>query len=117
MIVKVLFSDEDMIRLTNMASTNAMSVQDYIRFVSLGIPKPEKFTVEVAVTRALELFGDEVNPWTLPDVYGADWKELESRKTGAFGKRFYNHIMENDTGIVFMGMKNDGSRATYKVEK
>lgn len=113
-IVKISLTDSEYQNLLNLANGENMSIQDLIRFKLLSIKNPSIFTPEEAVRRALEKFCSEDIPFTLPDIYGDEWVNLNPRMTGVFGKKFFNHLKTIDS-IEYVGMTPDSRRATYKI--
>lgn len=113
-VVKISLTDEEYQELDNLALGEKMSIQDFIRYKMLSKKNPSIFVPEEAARRALEKFSNEDEPFTLPDIYGDSWSDLNPRMTGVFGKKFFNHIKNIDE-IEFAGMTPDGRRATYKI--
>ena len=113
-IVKISLADEEYQELENLAKDEKMSVQDFIRYKMLSQKNPSIFVPEEAVRRALEKFSKEDEAFTLPDIYGDVWCDLNPRMTGVFGKRFFNYV-KTIKEIGFEGMTPDGRRATYKI--
>ena len=109
-VVKLTFSEEHYKELKKRAGS--LSLQDYIRGILFD--EPTIFTPEEAITRAKEKFMPGAE-FSLPEVYAENWT-LDRGPAGAFGKQFYNYLLENDnTGIAFVGMDKYGRRAMYKV--
>lgn len=113
-ILKLSLTKEEEEKLVELAKKENMSSQDYIRFIVFGVKISSKFTPEEAERRALEKF-TEGNLFTLPDIYGEEWEELNPRMTGIFGKRFFNHLKTSNS-IEYAGMTPDGRRATYRIK-
>lgn len=109
-IIKLTVSEEYYQILSEMARAEKMTIQEFIRdtlFHEITI-----FTPEEAVRRAKDgRFSNQ--EFSLPDVYGEDWN-IERGPAGAFGKRFYNFVMDGNTGIEFVGMDKYGRRAMYR---
>ena len=115
-IIKLSLTEEEFKKLSELAKGENLSGQDYIRYKIFGEKSPSMFTPEEAERRALEKFSERDKPFTLPDIYGEEWGELDPRKTGVFGKRFFNYLKTSDS-IEYVGMTADGRRATYQVKK
>lgn len=115
-VVKLSLTTEEFEILSEQAAGEKMTVQDFIRYRLLSKKNPEIFTPEEAQRRALEKFGVEDEPFTLPDVYGEEWEKLNPRMTGVFGKRFFNHVKDSGS-IEFAGMTAGGRRATYRIKE
>lgn len=113
-IVKLSLTDDEYFDLQNLADEEKMSIQDLIRYKLLSKKNPSIFVPEEAVKRALEKFKKEDAPFTLPDIYGDEWSNLNPRMTGVFGKRFFNYLKTIDL-IEYVGMTPDRRRATYKI--
>ncbi|MGL5973055.1 MAG: hypothetical protein ACRCZK_05040 [Oscillospiraceae bacterium] len=114
-IVKLSLTDPEYQDLLNLADSENMSIQDLIRLKLLLIKNPSIFTPEEASRRALEKFSSADAPFTLPDVYGDEWSNLNPRMTGVFGKKFFNHLKTIDS-IEYVGMTPDRRRATYRIK-
>lgn len=114
-IVKISFTDEEFRELLKQADGEKMSVQDFIRYKLLSKKNPSIFTPEEAEKRALKKYTSDDKPFTLPDIYGEEWKKLDPRMTGVFGKRFNNYLKTSDL-IAFAGMTADRRRATYRIK-
>ena len=112
-IIKLTLSEEHYQKLKDMAQEEKKSVQDYIR--DKIFDEESIFTPEEAVIRAIEKFSDG-KLFTLPDVYGDDWK-IKRGPAGVFGKRFFNYVQDNECRIKFVGMDTYGRRAQYKVRE
>lgn len=115
-VVKLTLSQEAYDELQELAGNQ--SIQDYIRSKIFG---STIFTVDEAVRRIQA--GDFDDPqkypdgFELPDVYGDEWT-IPRGQSGAFGKQFYNHIIDNpDLGIRFKDMGKYGRRAVYTFER
>ena len=109
-VVKLTLSEEYYNMLKEMAGND--SLQDYIRSVLFA--ETTIFTPEEAIRRAMKKF-DINEEFSLPDVYEEEWT-IERGPAGAFGKRFYNYLIDNDdTGIKFVGMDKYNRRAIYKI--
>ena len=113
-VLKISLTDDDYKILTELALTEKISIQDYMRYRLLSKRNPIIFVPEEAARRALEKFSKEDEAFSLPDIYGDSWSELDSRMTGIFGKRFFNFIKDIPE-IEFAGMTADGRRATYRI--
>lgn len=113
-IVKVSLTDDEYQELQGLADEEKMSIQDLIRYKFLSKKNSSIFVPEEAVKRALEKYKRENFPFTLPDIYGDEWSNLNPRMSGVFGKRFFNHVKTIDS-IEFAGMTPDGRRATYRI--
>lgn len=116
-ILKLSLTKEDDEKLAKLAKEENLSAQDYIRYKVFSVKSPSKFTPEEAERRALEKFSGEDEPFTLPDIYGEEWVELNPRMTGVFGKRFFYYLESVDSPIKFNGMTADRRRSTYKIVK
>lgn len=113
-LIKLSLTEEEFEELQILADKEKMSIQDLIRYKLLSKKNPSIFVPEEAVRRALEKFTVNDGVFTLPDIYGDDWENLEPRMTGVFGKRFFNYLKK--IGIIeYAGMTDDGRRATYKI--
>lgn len=115
-VIKLSLTEDEFKDLSRLADGEKMSIQDFIRYKLLDKKNPSIFTPEEAERRALEKFTSEDAAFTLPDVYGEEWSELNPRMTGVFGKRFFNYLKTSNT-IEFAGMTSDGRRATYRVKE
>lgn len=115
-ILKLSLTEEEYEALSELAKEENLSGQDYIRYKVFGKKSPSKFTPEEAEKRALGKFTENNEPFTLPDIYGEEWEELNPRMTGVFGKRFFNYLKSVDS-VEYAGMTVDGRRATYKIKK
>jgi hypothetical protein len=115
-VIKLSLTKEEEQKLLELAGAENLSPQDYLRKVVFGTERAAKFTPEEAEKRALEKFTTEDAPFTLPDIYGSEWEELNPRMTGVFGKRFFNYLKTSDT-IEYVGMTSDKRRATYRIRK
>lgn len=113
-VLKLSLTEEEEERLLELARAEHLSEQDYIRYVVFGTREPSKFTPEEAERRALEKFTVEDEPFTLPDIYGEEWEELNPRMTGVFGKRFFKYLKTSDS-VEYAGMTPDGRRAIYRI--
>lgn len=121
-IIKLSLSDDEYTQVLRMLGademTSKMSVQDFIRYKILGKSNPDIFTPEEAVRRALEKYGSEDEPFTLPDIYGDEWQLLNPRMTGVFGKRFFNYLKaDSSSQIEYVGMVDRDRRASYKIKE
>ena len=111
-IIKLSLTSDEYCILHNLANDERLTIQDLIRTKFFSKKNLLIFTPEEAVRRALEKYTPDDPPFTLPDIYGDEWLNLEPRMTGVFGKRFFNHVNTIDT-INFVGMTSDRRRATY----
>lgn len=111
--IKISFPESDYNEVCQLAELENLSVQNYIRFKLLGKKPPQAFTVEEATKRAIQQYAIH-EEFTLPDIYGDQWAELEPRMTGMFGKKFYENV-ENVREIEFIGMTANGRRANYRI--
>lgn len=114
-VIKLSLTEDEFKDLSRLADGEKMSIQDFIRYKLLAKKNPSIFLPEVAEKLALEKFTSDDGVFTLPDVFGEDWSELNPRMTGVFGKRFFNYVKTSDA-IEFAGMTPDGRRATYRVK-
>lgn len=115
-IVKLSLTEEEFLCLSQLSEKEHLTKQDMIRFKLFGAKPSAVFTPEEAHRRALEKFTEQDEPFTLPDIYGEEWRKLNPRMTGVFGKRFFNYLKESDS-IEFVGMTSDGRRALYRIKK
>lgn len=117
-VIKISLTEEEFSELEALAAKEKMSIQDLFRYKTLANAKknPAMFTPEEAVKRALEKFSAEDPPFTLPDIYGEAWLDLNPRMTGVFGKRFFNYTAAIDA-IQFVGMTPNNRRAVYRIAK
>ncbi|WP_461206870.1 hypothetical protein [Clostridium sp. DL1XJH146] len=116
-IIKMSLTDTEYSELENQASKNNVgSIQDLIRLKLLSQNTSSIFVAEIAAQMANKKFTAESEPFSLPDIYGDKWSELEPRYTGAFGKRFFNYVRDNDCSIEFVGMSENQRRAIYKMK-
>ena len=116
-IIKLSLMESEHAIITELAKNENLSIQDYIRYKMFGEKRSSKFTPEEAERRALEKYALNDDPFTLPDIYENEWKELEARMSGVFGKRFFNYLKKKSNAVAFAGMSVDGRRATYKIVK
>ena len=114
-LIKLSLTDEEFEELQKLADVEKMSIQDLIRYKLLLKKNPAIFVPEEAVARALEKFTTDDEPFTMPDIYGEAWSNLNPRMTGVFGKRFFNYLKTIDS-IEYAGMTPDGRRATYRIK-
>ena len=114
-LIKLSLTDEEFEELQKLADVEKMSIQDLIRYKLLLKKNPAIFVPEEAVARALEKFTTDDEPFTLPDIYGEAWSNLNPHMTGVFGKRFFNYLKTIDS-IEYAGMTLDGRRATYRIK-
>lgn len=115
-VIKISLTEEEFSELETLATKEKMSIQDLFRYKLLAKKNPAMFTPEEAVKRALEKFSAEDPPFTLPDIYGEAWFDLNPRMTGVFGKRFFNYTAAIDA-IQFVGMTPNNRRAVYRIAK
>lgn len=113
-IIKISLTEDEYQEIEVLANNEKMSIQDFVRYKMLSKKNPSIFTPEEAVERALKKFKKSDEAFTLPDIYGDEWSNLNPRMTGVFGKRFFNYLKNIDS-IKFVGMTLDGRRATYKI--
>lgn len=113
--VRFALNDEYYARLENDAQNAHMSLQDFIRLKLFN--ETTIFTVDEAVKRIKN--GDFENiEFTLPDIYGDDWKMSREDGAGALGKNFYNYISEHpELGIRIVPDKKIKRRAVYTYNK
>ena len=116
-VLKLSLSDDESKALELLAEAERLSPQDYIRFLLFGNKPATIFTPEEAERRAIAKF-KEGELFSLPDIYGyQDWCLLEPRKTGPFGKKFFQFVQRPDSDIVFVKMTANGRRALYSIKK
>lgn len=115
-IIKLSLTDDEDYALQEMAAKVRLSKQDYLRWKVFGKRPHPIFEPKEAVRRALEKYTEKDPPFSLPDIYGEEWLELEWRMTGAFGRRFFNYVCKI-LEIEFAGMTPDRRRATYRIKK
>ena len=114
-VVKINFSDEQYEEIKKLAEDQGMSVQYLIR--SHFILNNTIFTPEEAVRRIKNGCVDDMESFTLPDVYGDEWT-LERGPARAFGNAFYNYVtLQTEHKIRYIAHGSDGRRAEYYVEK
>ena len=116
-MLKISLTGQEYEKIGELARQKNISIQDYIRYRIFGEKNPSQFTPEEAERRALEKFTAEDAPFTLPDIYGEAWQELNPRMTGVFGKRFFRYLQASGSLVEFAGMTADGRRATYRIKK
>ena len=115
-VIKISLTEEELRELQALADKEKMSIQDLFRYKLLAKKSSPMFTPEEAAKRAREKFTEDDPSFTLPDIYGNDWFNLDPRMTGVFGKRFFKYVEELDF-IRFDGMTSGNRRATYKIVK
>lgn len=115
-IIKMSLAENEYTELLELASAEGMTIQDYIRHKLLATKSGTIFTPEEAERRAVEKFSENDPPFTLPDVYGDEWSELDPHMTGVFGKRFFNYLKKSEN-IEYAGMTTNKRRATYRIKK
>lgn len=113
-IIKLSLTENEYNELLKQAESEKLTGQDYIRYKIFGKKSPSKFIPEEAERRALEKYSHD-DVFTLPDIYGDEWVELDPRMTGVFGKRFFNYLKTSNS-IEFAGMTPDKRRATYRLK-
>lgn len=111
-VVKLTLNDLYYQKLVEMAQEEKMSVQDFIR--DKLFQENTIFTPEEAVRRAHDGRFADGREFSLPDVYGEDWT-IDRGAAGVFGKRFYNYVIDGNTGIKFVAMDRYGRRAMYQL--
>ena len=113
-VVKLTLNDKYYQKLSEMAQAEKMSVQDFIR--EKLFHEDTIFTPEEAVKRAHDGRFFDGKEFSLPDIYADSWS-IERGPAGVFGKKFYNYVMDNDTGIEFVDMDKYGRRAMYRLKE
>jgi len=113
-VVKLTLNEEHYQKLSEMAQSEKKSIQDFIR--DKLFHEETIFTPEEAVNRAHDGRFEDGKAFSLPDVYGDDWT-IARGPAGVFGKRFYNYVMDSDTGIEFIAMDKYGRRAMYRLKE
>lgn len=112
-VIKLSLSDEYYDKLQEMAQSEKMSIQDYIR--DRLFSEKSIFTPVEAVKRALDKYNSG-DCFTVPELYGGDWT-IERGIAGVFGKRFFNYIEDGGSDkIEFVGMTNYGRHAQYRMK-
>ena len=111
-VIKFSLNDEQYKKLEKNSQEEGVSIQDYIRNILFN--SKTIFTPSEAVDRALNKY-KKGDCFTLPELYGDDWK-IERGVAGAFGKQFFNYILDKCPGsITYVGMTNYGRHAQYKI--
>lgn len=110
-IVKISLNDEEYTEIAAKAKEEKMTVQNYIRFKTLG-KKVSPFDPEEAYSLALAKI-EKNGTFTLPDLY-ENWEEmmkLNPNMAGVYGRLFGNYA-ESRTEIV--AVDDTGRRTVYK---
>jgi hypothetical protein len=103
--------------LKNMAESDGVSIQDCVRNRLFNLQTI--FTPAEAVRRVMKKYESgeykSGSKFTLPELYGDEWI-IERGAAGAFGKQFYNYVLDKCSHkIKFIGMTNYGRQAQYEV--
>lgn len=110
--VKFTISDENYIKLCELAEIPKLSIQDYIRRELFS--EYNTITPMDAVNKALSNYS-KGELFTVPELFGEAW-DLPNGVAGQFGKKFFSLVdSEYSTKIRFTGNFNSKKHAVYEI--
>lgn len=105
MYFKLLLSAEENEELEEKAKEVGLDKTAYIKkCLKLDASEKNIFTVEYAVNLAQNKWPKGM-PFTLCELYGADWDNVQNGVAGVLGRNFYTYVTTTDSGFEVLEKK------------